>query len=92
MRGQKMSKDKKQAAATLDAKAIKEMEKARRAPVVETVAKVDFDFWWASRKDQIKQPQHMKEILAADARGRGLSKKETMESWDNAVRAFGLKF
>ena len=77
---------------TVNPKAIKEMERARRAPVVDTTEKVDFDHWWAVRKDQLNQPLHMKEIVAADMRGRGLSKKESLDTWDKAARIFGIKF
>jgi len=88
-----MSKDKKsEQKQEVDIKAIKEMEKAKRQPVVDTTEKVEYDHWWASRKDQLKQPAHLKEILAADMRGRGLGKKESMETWDKAARIFGLKF
>ena len=88
-----MSKEKKvEQSQELDAKAIKEMEQSRRAPTVDLTEKVEFDYWWALRKDQLGQPAHIKEIVWADMKGRGLSKEESLESWDKAARIFGLKF
>lgn len=88
-----MSKDKKtEQSQELNAKAIKEMEQSRRSPVVDLTEKVEFDHWWALRKDQLNQPIHIKEIVWADMKGRGLSKSESLESWDRAARIFGLKF
>ena len=88
-----MSKDKKtEQSQELNAKAIKEMEQSKRSPVVDLTEKVEFDYWWALRKDQLGQPAHIKEIVWADMKGRGLSKEESLDSWDKAARIFGLKF
>jgi hypothetical protein len=88
-----MSKEKKsEQSQELNAKAIKEMELSKRAPVVDLTEKVEFDYWWALRKDQLNQPAHLKEIVLADMKGRGLSKEESLDSWDKAARIFGLKF
>ena len=88
-----MSKEKKvEQSQELDAKAIKEMEKSRRSPTVDLTEKVEFDYWWALRKDELNQPIHIKEIVLADMKGRGLSKEESLDSWDKAARIFGLKF
>ena len=88
-----MSKDKKtEQSQELDPQAIKEMEQSRRSPIVDLSEKVECDYWWALRKDQLGQPMHIKEIVWADMKGRGLSKEESLDSWDKAARIFGLKF
>lgn len=77
-------------------KSMKEYEKAQR----ETAAKltnaekspveIDFDQWWIEKSHLIKQPSYIKEILYADAKGRGLVGKQTSEKWDEAAKLFGL--
>lgn len=75
-----------------DLKAIAEFEKSQRKKNIkkDIESTVDFDKWWAERSLSINQPAYMKEILRADAKGRGLDKKETMERWDWAAKMFGL--
>lgn len=68
-------------------------EKPRQAEAVaeeSTDNKVDFDGWWAVRSKQIPA-QHRKEIVKADFIGRGLSDKESMESYDAALNKYGIK-
>lgn len=79
---------------TIDIAAIKEYERQQRlkAPPVPQEEKIDFEQWWLIRSPTLGQPSHVKDILKADARGRKLSSKETMERWDWAARQFGLKF
>lgn len=73
-----------------------EMEKSMDAVAIEQLKqeeqaqKIDFDGWWASRAKLIA-PQHHKEIVKADFRGRGLSTLETMEDYDDALREYGIK-
>lgn len=79
---------------------IKEMEdKARlegmanalpEAPKQEDSEKVDMDTWFFLRSKNIPA-HHMKEIIAADFKGRGLSNKETMETFDKALESYGVK-
>lgn len=57
---------------------------------VEVVPTVEFDVWFAMRSKQIP-PQHLKEILQADFKGRGLSANETLEVFDKALVAYGVK-
>lgn len=86
------NKKNKQESLDLDLKAIADFEKNKRKQKTTTHTDdvVDFDKWWAERSNNIKQPSHVKEILKADARGRGLGPKETMERWDWAAKMFGL--
>lgn len=84
-------------------KQIKEMEdKARQdaaaaaVPVKvqdakdESPQKVDLDTWFFLRSKQIPG-HHMKEIIAADFKGRGLSTFETIEDFDKALASYGVK-
>ena len=52
--------------------------------------KVDFDVWWVLTKKSIPG-HHYKEIIQADFRARGLSLKETMQSYNDALNKYGLK-
>jgi len=85
-------KKNKQESLEPDLKAIAEFEKAQRksASKKDLDSAVDFDQWWTERASVLNQPAHIKEILRADAKGRGLGKKETMERWDWAAKMFGL--
>jgi hypothetical protein len=53
-------------------------------------AKVDFDAWFALRKNKIPAHHH-KEIIKADFKGRGLGQLETMANFDAALKKYGLK-
>ena len=78
----------------VDAKSIKEYENAQRAknaaPQIDEL--MDIDEWWARRSSALNQPNHIKEILKADANGRKVSGKQTADKWDWAARQFGLTF
>jgi hypothetical protein len=52
----------------------------------------EFDVWWMDINRRVTMKSWMKEIVKADFKGRGLSDKETIESYDAALRVFGLKF
>lgn len=72
---------------------IKEMEAKNRevsAPKVSQEAKVSFDSWYHQRKDKIAKC-HLKEILMADFKARGLSKDATMVEFDKALEMYGVK-
>ena len=76
-----------------DMKSIKEYEKAQRSTLkVETEApkKIGFDQWWADKGLSAKLAPHMKEIVYADFRGRGLTAIHALEAWDTAAKQFGL--
>ncbi len=55
----------------------------------EGVEKVDFDTWYALRKESIPKHHH-KEVLKADFKGRGLSGDCSMETFDRALAAYGI--
>jgi len=52
--------------------------------------KIDFDAWWAMNEKKIP-PQHLKEIVKADFRARGLSLKESIQAYNEALGKYGLK-
>jgi hypothetical protein len=52
--------------------------------------KVDFDAWWAMNEKKIPV-QHRKEIIQADFRARGLSTKETIQSYNEGLKKYGVK-
>lgn len=64
------------------------------APIVAKVEEelVDFDQFWMSLPGKVQLPFHLKEILKADFKARGLSLKEPMSKYDAALRKFGYKF
>ena len=74
---------------------IKEMEAKKRDEAVSTIPenkepeKVDFDTWYHIRSSSIPV-NHLKEIILADFKARKLSKKETMEAYDEALRVYGI--
>ncbi len=78
----------------VDMESIKAYERSIRAKQERPVEKeaIDFDTWWALRLAVLKQPQHIKEILKADAYARNLQTKESCDRWDWAARQFGLTF
>ena len=52
--------------------------------------KYDFDAWWATVEKKIPE-HHRKEIIKADFRARGLSLKESMQSYNEGLNKYGLK-
>lgn len=52
--------------------------------------KIDFDAWWAMNENKIPG-QHRKEIVLADFRARGLSPKETIQSYNEGLKRYGVK-
>lgn len=52
--------------------------------------KLDFDAWWAMREKKVPQ-HHLKEIILADFQARKLSLQETMQTYDEALRKYGVK-
>jgi hypothetical protein len=51
---------------------------------------IDFDAWFCLRQDSIPSHHH-KEIIMADFKARGLSMLETISSYDEALRLYGIK-
>ena len=68
----------------------KREEAQSEAQVAPRPMKVDFDAWWAMNEKKIPE-QHRKEIVLADFRARGLSLKETMQSYNEGLRRYGVK-
>jgi len=80
-------------------KEIKEMERKAReegmasieeAPAQDKPEEVDLDSWYFLRSKNIPG-QHMKEIIRADFKARGLGNKDTMENFDKALESYGVK-
>jgi hypothetical protein len=72
---------------------IKEMEIKKReetAPAIEADVEVAFDSWFHQRAKMIPKC-HMKEILIADFKARGLGDKATMAAYDKALGLYGIK-
>ena len=59
-------------------------------PTLEPVPTVEFNVWFAMREKKIPA-QHLREIIWADFRGRGLSDKETLATYDDALAKYGVK-
>lgn len=76
----------------VDLKSIKEYEKAQRAASLseQKATPISFDQWWADKNFGTKHPPYLKEILKADARGRGLDDRCEPDQWDWAAKQFGL--
>jgi len=72
-------------------------EKARQANKSLSVAEestentVSFDSWWIDVAKQLNLQPHMKEIVWADFKGRGLKKQATLAKYLEALRLFGYK-
>ena len=71
---------------------IKEMENSKREvlPTIQVDKKITFDSWYHQRKNKIPK-QHMKEILLADFKSRGLDEESTMEMYDKALKIYGVR-
>ena len=59
---------------------------------VEVDKTISFDQWWMLLNKKISLPYYKKEIIAADFKARGLSQSEKAETFDAALRSFGIKF
>lgn len=86
------SKEAKGHSAQIDAVKAYEDSLKSSAPQTEPAKKIDFDQWWAIRSKDLGQPAHVKEIMLADAKARGLREPETLDRWDWAAHTYGLKF
>jgi hypothetical protein len=77
---------------------IKEMEDKLRSENAAQVqpdaedSKISFDQWWIIINGKVSMRPHLKEILLADFRARGLSKREDEAAYDNALKLFGIKW
>lgn len=77
---------------------IKEMEDTLRKQTVvnsepqDESCKMSFDQWWVTINHKVNMRPHLKEILLADFRARGLSKLEDEQKYNDALRVFGIKW
>jgi len=78
---------KKQIKAMEDRKRDEAMAAAAPTPAEE---RVSFDHWWIVSNKRLQLRQHMKEILWADFKARGLKKEESSGKYDEALKLFGL--
>lgn len=72
---------------------IKEMEQKKREesmPVIEPEVEVSFDSWFHQRKHMIPR-NHLKEIIMADFKARGLGLMASMAAFDKALAQYGVK-
>jgi len=70
---------------------IKQMEDAQRKPApVKQDKIVSFNTWYHLRKKDIPK-QHVKEIVWADMRARGVKELSTVEEFDRALGLYGVK-
>jgi hypothetical protein len=60
------------------------------APSEDGPEKVEFEVWHQLRSKMIPG-HHMKEILKADFKARGLGDKESMDEYDKALGKYGVK-
>jgi len=70
-------------------KAMEDKKRAEAAPKEKAPRKVSFDSWYHLRKMKIPQ-HHMKEIIWAYFKSRGLSTKETIEKFDKELKRYGI--
>lgn len=80
----------KEAEAKKREEAMASVEVTLVAPADQAVEKVSFDQWWMMLNGKMKLRPHMKEIIWADMKARGLSKSEAAEAYDKALKLFGL--
>lgn len=53
---------------------------------------ISYEQWWMMVNKPANLKPWMKEIVWADFKARGMKKEETKESFDAALRKFGIKF
>lgn len=70
--------------------AAREQAAAQAAPATKGPNAISFDMWHMQRAKEIPA-HHMKEIIWADFKGRGLSNKESAEVYDEALAKYGVK-
>ena len=68
------------------------MKKAEEANIVPTDVTISYDQWWMKVSKKVKLRYQDKEVILVDFLARGLSKKETEEAYDNALRLFGINW
>ena len=75
---------------------IKLMESKKKAETMEKLSKANveaemyFDSWWVMRSKSIGKA-HLKEVVRADMKARGLTEKESLTKYDEALSLYGVK-
>lgn len=70
---------------------IKKMEDAKRkATPVKQDKKMSYNSWYHQHKHKIPK-QHLKEIVWADFKARGVKEESTKEEFDRALELYGVK-
>ena len=64
-------------------------QEAAAAPTLMEQPKIEFDTWYAMRSHLIP-PHHLKEIIKADFKGRGVPSMATIAEFDEALRKYGV--
>lgn len=59
-------------------------------PAGQDAEKISFDQWWMLLNGKMKLRPHMKEVIWADMKARGLTKMESAEAFDKALKLFGI--
>lgn len=67
----------------------KSKKKEQSKPAQVQPQEVPFDVWWALTAPKGNFKPYLKEIMVADFKSRGLSKCETMDTFNEALRLFG---
>jgi hypothetical protein len=81
---------------------IKMMEAEKRAKIMSSneikfiqpdgdSSKISYDQWWMLASKKIAFRPWMKEVIFADFKGRGLTKTETQDRYNEAIRLFGYQ-
>ena len=60
------------------------------AAVIPAQDTVSFDQWWMMLNRKSPQLPHLKEIIWADFRSRGLKANETKQKYDDMLKVFGI--
>jgi NADH:ubiquinone oxidoreductase subunit F (NADH-binding) len=77
----------------VDMKSIKEYEKAQRLSAKaekQGSEEISFDQWWADNSASLKVSPHLKEVIKADFKGRGVEGLNVKDKWNWAAKQFGL--
>jgi hypothetical protein len=51
---------------------------------------ITFGMWWMQLNKKRKIEPYMKEIILADFKGRGLTENEDIDTYNDALKKFGL--
>lgn len=69
----------------------KREEQAQNTTITSQEQTISFDQWWMGASRKLKLKYHMKEIIWADFKARGLKRNEKRERFDEACGLFGYK-